>query len=247
MSDAQPSENNIESVSNIPSPSTTKEVSISRILSNVQPSIRDFLAPIINIGRDGKFYEPTCEFCAHQYREDAEIYYNSLEKIDPKRIHKVENYLLVEKGSPLNIDCIRNHIENHMDRGDAELRKVEYINKLSNLASVDMNTFQRIKMALAAITERLTAMHSCPTSGKLENEEKKSKSINDLIKTWTNLVELQSELMGEMIGKGEVITIHKEDFNRVMGNAMQNAKTDGEKKLILSLLSDFETCGLNKA
>jgi hypothetical protein len=221
-------------------------MAISTILANVQPSIRDFLVPIMNLNDGGKYFEPTCPFCRHASRDGAEILYRSLPKTDTNRMQTIENYFLQDIGNPLSIDVIRNHINNHMDRGDAEYRKAEYINKLSMLSSVEMTTFQRIKIALAAITERITTMHSCATGGKLELEEKKSKVINELTKTWTNLVSLQSELMGEMIGKGEVITIPKDDFNRILGNAMQNAKTDNEKIIISNLLTEFENCGLNK-
>lgn len=227
----------------------SNQQSVSRILANVQPSIRDFLSPIINLDDSGQFFEATCPFCTHPLRSEAEVFYNSLEKVLQNRCEKLQTWFLVDKGvANLPLDVIRNHVNNHMGRGDAEFRKVEYINKIRNLSSIEMGTFERIKFALAALSERLTAIASCPAGDKnpIKTEALKAKTINDLLKTWTSLVALQSEMLGEMIGKGEVVSIHKEDFDRAIGNALANAKTDGERELISSFLKQLEEAELDR-
>lgn len=226
--------------------------SVSKILANVQPSVRDFLTPIVSLNEAGQFYEPTCRFCTHPLREKAETFYQSLDKTMVTRCEKLQTWFLVDMGeADMPLDLIRNHINNHMGRGDAEFRKVEYVNKITNLSSVEMSTIHRIKFALAALSERITAIGACssfgPKATPLESEAIKTKSINDLLKTWTSLVALQSELMGEMLGKGEVISIHKEDFDRIVGHAITCAKNDDERQLIAQLLDELEKCDLEKA
>lgn len=228
-----------------------KQDGLSRILSSVQPSVKDFLAPMVNLDESGQYFEPTCRLCTHEKRADIEVHYKSLEKVLPfeTKCEKTLMFVLAEGIGNIPIDVIRNHLSNHLAHGDAEFRKTEYINKIRNLSSVEMGTFERIKFALAAISERIAAIASCENNDKIpvRTEAAKSKSINDLLKTWTSLIALQSELLGEMVGKGEVISIHKEDLDNVIGNALNNAKTEGERQLISNILADLEKAEIDRA
>lgn len=216
---------------------------IGPVLSKVPSSVRDFLAPIINLGDEGVYYEPTCPFCTCALRMRAEAYYNSLDRMRTQRKENLQRWLL-EKGENLPFDVIRNHISNHMDRGDNEFRKIEYLNKISNLTTVNMGALDRLKLALAAIEERVTTIAACGSEGSkmsiIALEEKKSRTINDLMKTYSKLIELHAGMIKSMQKQGDIFSISKGDFEKAFEKALQLVSSNEARNVISELLDDLE-------
>jgi len=225
------------------SDTSQQERALALATQNVPATTRDFLSAVVNLSEAGIYHEPTCELCSHEMRSQAETYYESMDKLDRNKATKLQTWLNIERSLDLPIDVIRNHVENHMNRGDIERRKIEYVNKINNLSAIDVSSLDRIKFGMAAITERIQAINSCtaPQSkvSSLALEEKKSKVTNDLVKTYLQLVNIQSDLLGELMSRGDVFKIQREKFGQAFDNALSNAENDAERIIIASLMDDL--------
>jgi len=209
----------------------------------VSSGIADILSAIVNISETGVYHEPTCIVCSSPHRQDSEKVWNGCEAGIKDREVRVSQYF-VSVGEVVSEDAIKNHMNNHLGRGDAELRKVEYIARLSNLSSFGMTTMDQVKIGMAAVMECLTGAGAIvPTKimSYAKAQEVKAKVVTQLVKTWTDLLALQAKILGEMDDKGELVKLPKDAFMKVFDDALTNAKTQGDRDLISSIMKGLET------
>ena len=135
-------------------------------------------------------------------------------------------------------------MHSHMNKGDNELKKVEYISRLASLTGSQMTTLSQTKLALAAVLECLSSAGSITPSKGLSPAkavEMKASVINKLLKTWSDVISIQAKLTGELWDEGQMIAIPVADFKRVFDDTVNAARTEDERKLILGLMEGLTT------
>ena len=208
------------------------------------PGIREILASVINVSSSGRYYEPSCGFCSSRHRDAAEEMIAAFDLGVTNREERVSSFFS-SVHEEVSTDVIRNHVTSHMNRGDIELRKVEYVSRLASLTGSQMTNLAQAKLATAAVLECLSGVGSIvPTKGlsPAKAQEMKTAVVTKLVKTWTDLIQIHSKLSGELWDEGKMIAIPSSDFQRVFDDALNGAKTPDERRLIAGLLD-----GLTKA
>ena len=211
------------------------------VFSPDSPTITGFLNSIINLGENGVFSEPTCPFCLSANRAKAELVAKQGDKHDAKLPKSISD-LFVANGESISEDVVRNHIKQHMGRGEVELRKVEYITRLGILNSHDMSTLDRIKIALAAIMERIVAIGELEPDARTSKnkvEDLKTSQVSELTKTMCKLLQLRASILGEMRGNGEIISIPKDKFKSAFDKVFAKVATENERALVIALLNEL--------
>jgi hypothetical protein len=203
--------------------------------------VRDLFSAIIKLNHAGTFHEPTCPVCSHPLRSEAEDLYMGMSKHNASRFKEIKEFFL-SKNEKITIDAIKNHFQCHVDEGDSQLRKIEYIETLDNLVSIKMSTIEEVDLMLAALKERMLEVAKLSpdrTESRSDIEQAKSNMINQTSKSVSNLLQLRAKLLGEMRENGEVVVIPRNKFKEAFNNALQKVRNDDEKQLIVELLKDI--------
>jgi len=213
-------------------------------INSSPPGIRDMLSSVVNVSASGVYHEPSCVFCRSQHRNEAEQMVSSFDLgvRDPDvRISQFFNTI----GEEVSVDIVRNHIASHMNKGDIELRKLEYIARVANMANGQMTTLSQAKLAAAAVIECIASSGSIiPTKGlsPAKAQEIKASVISKLVKSLIDVMAVQAKLSGQMWDEGKMVAIPADDFSKVFDRALNDAQTPDERRLIGNLLD-----GLTKA
>lgn len=215
-----------------------KKVDAVDLIRYVPSKFRELLGAVIKINDKGTFVEPSCPLCLSANRIEAEAIYL---KTPQYQNDKFDNTLkfLIEKGEQFSIDVVKNHCKNHIDQGELQLRKIEYINTIDNISSVKQSTIEEIDTMLAALKERLietNKMVSDSRTSKMDVEILKSNVVSQISKSFSSLLKLRSELLGEMKNTGEMIIISRQKFKQIFNAALDAAKNEGEKTIVVNLL-----------
>ena len=155
-------------------------------------SIREFLSAVVNLSESGFFCEPTCPICVSKYRPVSEAKFNqdSEEKDFEKKCDNIRKFFL-SRNEDISIPVIRNHFGNHLNQGENELKKREYVNRLATLNVVDRSTLDRLRILMDALQDRLISTVEL-------NQELRGKELVAISKTMTQSLELRAKIMGEM-------------------------------------------------
>jgi hypothetical protein len=211
------------------------------LIKHVPSRFRELMGSVIKINELGIFNEHSCAFCSSKYRTEAESIFL---KTPQYQNDKYDNALkfLIEKGENFSIDVVKNHCNSHINQGESQLRKIEYINTIDNIASVKQSTLEEVDIMLAALKERLIETNKIvgdSRTSKIDAEVIKSNVVTQISKSFSSLLKLRSELLGEMKSTGEMILIDRGKFKQVFNNALDNAKNEEEKNIIVSLLKNL--------
>jgi len=214
-------------------PPPNVEASREDFYPTIPSDVENVLGQLVNLNSDNILHEPTCLICSSLYRKDIEDMWLAIKNHDDVKAAFKDRI-------QISNDVIDNHMRNHHDRGIKELQKVEYINRIRRLSSVELTTLDRIRMGLAALTERLAGINSITPSGDMssaETEKIKSMETSRLMSTFNQLLKLQASIMGEMKSNGELIIIPRQSFINLFNEALTDASTDKEKEVIKGILS----------
>ena len=196
-------------------------------------SIREFLSAVVNLSESGFFCEPTCPICVSKYRPVSEAKFNqdSEEKDFEKKCDNIRKFFL-SRNEDISIPVIRNHFGNHLNQGENELKKREYVNRLATLNVVDRSTLDRLRILMDALQDRLISTVEL-------NQELRGKELVAISKTMTQILELRAKIMGEMKGRGEVITIPLDKFNMTFEKALRKARTKEDIDFVTEIMDDL--------
>jgi hypothetical protein len=205
-------------------------------------ALANILSSVINVSESGLYNEPLCQVCSSPNRTAAEDAWRKLDVLANDRVDKMVAYFQ-SVNENISRDAIQNHFKSHMDKGDVELRKAEYISRLANLSGAGMATIDHVKLAMAAVMECLTSAGTVIPDRNTSNAkaiEVKSKIVTSLVKTWTDLLSLQANMLGEMLADGELVTIPRNAFIKVFDDALKAAKTKEDAALISSIMDGLQ-------
>jgi len=211
------------------------------IVSVTPAGVSDMLSSIVNISSGGTYHEPSCPFCSSSHRREAESLIGSLDVMVKNQEERVSAYFR-SVGESVSEDAVRNHVKNHLRRGDVELRKIEYIGKLSNLVRTTSSTADQVRLAIAVVLEcLLSASEVVPsrTTSPTQAHEARAAIVTKLVKAWTDLLAMYAKVTGEMERRGEVIVMPTDAFNRVFDRALIAAKSLDDKQVVHGILKDL--------
>ena len=223
-----------------PPPSATPQQ--QSFVAESNNDIDNALAQLININEKNILHEPTCILCSDPHREEIEAKWS--ETTNHAEVKKLFNS---RSSFPISKDIIENHFRFHFERGIKELQKVEYVNKIKRLNTIQLTTLDRLQLGLATLTERLMGINSITPTNDIsyaETEQIKCAETSKLMGAFNNLLKLQASIMGEMKDSGELIVIPMNLFVDVFNKAILECKTDIEKEAIKKVLNAL--ANLNK-
>ena len=205
----------------------------------IAPSkMRDFFGAVIKLSENGTYHEPSCPLCSSKFRLEAEAIFLNTPQYDNNKFKAAKDFL-DSKGECFSLDLIKNHFNNHINQGENQLRKIEYINTIDNIASVKMSTLEEIDFVVATLKDRLfesSKIVQDSKTSKIEAESVRANIVSQISKSISSFMKLRAELLGEMEKRGDVIVISREKFKQVINGFLDNTKTEDEKVLIVSLL-----------
>jgi len=218
----------------LPAAGSLKKSEVAKVASG-QIGVDEFLRRMININEVGVFHDPHCEICHSSHRKAAEE-----EWLQSRNAEQVRQ-LLIDKGETFSIPVIKNHMEFHVDQSQVELRKREYVDKISGLTHVDVSTLERLQMTLAAVNERMVAVAALddPSLPHAHVEKIKADSTVKLTATMKQLLEFRAKMLGEMRENGEVFTIDKDKFVMMFGKLLEECGTDEEKLIVNKVFAEL--------
>ena len=208
------------------------QVSASELLTHSKGSTQEWLSNVLSLNDAGMFHEPTCRFCSSPHRASAEDLYKNQSGSQSLREITVRNHFLAYNAD-VSLDVIRNHLKYHLDRGEDELRKIEYIGRITALNAGRITTHEQIKLLLSACAERLTSV------GSIKDESQRTKDVALIVTAATKLLTLMDDLTVGMSKNKELVKIPKEKFRNAFDQTFAKAKTPNEKALLSNFLNEL--------
>jgi len=190
--------------------------------------IKTILMKMVNLSDDGVFHDDDCPICKSQYRSHAEKEWATSRNAD------VVRQIFIDKGEQHGINVIKHHMDNHFGASAQELRKKEYIDRLSHLSGTEMSTMDKLDLNLNALHERLVTVNSIndPELPDATVEKIRTELTCKIVATTEKLLQFRANMLGEMRQNGEVFTIDKKEFASMFASMLQTAKSHNEQVMI---------------
>ena len=220
---------------------SSEKIDVVDVVKQAPSGIRSLFPSVIKLNSDGIFVEPSCPFCLSQNRTEAESIFIKTPQYDNNKYTATKEFL-DSKGEKFSIDLVKHHCNSHVNQGENQLRKQEYINTIDNISSIKISTIDEVDLLISALKERqieTARLVADSKTSKVEVEVIKSNIMAQLSKSFASLLKLRSELLGEQKESGDVIIISRLKFKQVFNEAIENAKGDEEKTLIIGLLKSL--------
>lgn len=199
-------------------------------------AMEDFLSKMVNLSSSGIYYEPDCPICRSDHREKSEKMW-----LDTRNADSIRQFFL-DKGHSYTTPVIKNHMEGHLDQSQDEIRRKEYINKITLLFnSGKVSTIDRIDMALTSLQERLVAVNAISDQSKplSEIEKLKSDTTCKITSSMDKLLKLRADMLGEMKKDGEAFSINKQEFVDTFKRLLEESPTDEDRLVVNRVFSEL--------
>jgi hypothetical protein len=196
------------------------------------------LSNAIKLSSDSQMHEPTCPICCSPLRTEAEDLWDQ----NSRTVQPIKDLFKSKSGLKVSAEIIRHHMKNHKDASQ-ELRKVEFIDDVRRLYNTEATTLDEIKLCLSIITSQIMSINSLGPShdhSAAEIQKLKSAETNKLMGTYSNLIKLRAQILGEMKDNGEIISIPRDKFIRVFNEAVAEAQNDRETQIIMGILNGLK-------
>jgi len=190
-----------------------------------------FLLGLVNLNDAGVFHDPDCPICNSIHRRRAEAEW--LKTRDAGMVQQ----MFKDHGETYSIPFIKNHMEEHLDSSQREIRKREYIEKVLAASERGLTTLETLDIGIAALHNRLAEIEAMdnfdPAKSPVEVAKIKADSVKNLTGAMGNLCQLRAKMLGELKRDGEVFTIRKSDFAQASTDLF-NGATNNDQKLMIS-------------
>ena len=241
QSSPDPIDENNTTLASVPATVVTPSINQVDLLRPAKGTLKDYLSMVLSLNAEGVFVEPTCPFCCSSNRGAAEELWRQPIGLPRAKEEDIRKSFLA-LGEDLSIDIIRHHLRSHLDRTEAELNKVETINKISAINEVKVSTVDQIQILISACMERLMAIAElqAPTpTMRAAIEGQKTKDTSTIIKTMQGLLSLQASILGEMKGRGELISIPVDRFKDIFSKHLAVLQSKEEKMLVITIMEEL--------
>jgi len=209
----------------------------------LEKSIEQLFGTLIDVDSRDIIVRDNCKLCNHRLRFEAERKWEELdfnytqaagwinEQVDIFNDNAAE-----ENREPyFTVLNVRNHMKSHYQEQERQIRLREYSKKLEALMNVKQDKSKILDLGLAVCYENLAKMASLETAGDLKAEKIRSESINKIMSTMLNIIELQSKMDGD-IASTDVL---QEKFINVWVDVINKEKSDVKKKILMGMLEEF--------
>lgn len=212
----------------------TSKSQLERLVTD-SGTLERYLLTQVSLNDLGVYYDPDCPLCSSPSRKEVEDAW--LEDRNAKEVCAS----LKARGEPIPLTVVKNHMEFHIDQSYIELRRREYIKRLITLSEMNLDTIQRVDIALSCLHQQIVAVGASedPTMSQVDLNKKRSEAMCKVVSSMTSLLNLRANMLGEMKEHGEAFTITKEDFERVFAESLQNNTHVEARKAINELLEKF--------
>jgi len=193
----------------------------------------DTNTPILqSIGKlsDGIINKSNCKFCQSKNRIEAESEYERVGSI--KAVHN----LLKSKGDEISYLSVRNHLINHYEKQEENLKLREYSENLSEWMGEEKSRKQTIKERIAIFTRELTIIAS-ETEGKSLDERRKSAEALKKMGDTITLLEDKLEDMEERVAPAIVVINYIQD---IVSERIKKSTNNEMKKEYMTLLTELK-------
>lgn len=210
----------------------------SQVVLKTADDVSTALLQLVNLNND-IVHEPTCVICCNPNRNKIEKKWKTTKKHE-----EVISYAKNDFQIDLTDEIIDNHIIFHSSKGVSELKKLEYIDKIRRVSSIELTTLSRIDLCFAALTERLSGINSIVpdnVTSQCEIEKIKTAETSRLMNSFDRLLKLQATLLGEMKSSGQLIILPRESFVKIFDETITEAKSTEEKNVIKKILQKLLT------
>jgi hypothetical protein len=201
-----------------------------------EEDIYTYLSRMINLSEEGVFHDQSCPICKSLTRSAAEKEWSG------SRNAEVVRQIFLDKGEKYTIPIIKHHMENHFGSSGTELRKQEYIHRLSILGNAEMSTLAKLELTLTALNERLVAINAMQDAELPDStvEKIKADSTCKIIAQMEKLLRFRADMLGEMRVNGEVFTVDKKEFVNLFADVLAEATTQNEKAIVNKIFARIQ-------
>lgn len=207
--------------------------------------IGKMLAQAIRLTDKNVFFEPSCPLCTDAHRKEFEQTYNECSgKGGGTPFREVKKFAKDTYGVELETGLIENHFLMHVNSGIREQQKVEHARVVKQIYNQPLSTLDGIAYALATLTAKVIDINSLvPTHADSAAEIAKIQSVETsrLMATMATFWKLRAQVLGEMKSDKKLIWAPTDEFLAIFNEAILDAKTEGEKKVISNLLDKLTT------
>jgi hypothetical protein len=153
------------------------------------------------------------------------------------------SHIFTDAGEKYTIPVIKHHMEHHLGSSGEELRKREYIHRISLLNSSGLSTLDKLEMTLTALNERLVSINALedPEVPAATVEKLKTDSTCKITATMEKLLRFRADMLGEMKAHGEVFTIAKSAYINLFESLMGECSTENEKAFVNRIFSKLQS------
>ena len=205
--------------------------------------IEKMLSQTIRLNDRNMFVEPSCLICTSPYRRELEQKYLEISGQGKAVFTEIKKFAKDIHGIDLEFTDLENHFTLHVNQNIREQQKLEYSQVVKRLYNQNLTTIDRLGLSFAVLTERLMGVNSLTPSHNesvAEIEKIKSSETVRIMGVVSNLLKLQAAMLGEMKERGDLLTVPTKEFTAIFNEAILSAKTEGEKKILISLLEKLQ-------
>jgi hypothetical protein len=202
--------------------------------------IGKMLSQVIRANEARLFVEPTCPICTSPYRKEIEQKFIELPN---RNFSEVKTFANEKYNLDISLPVIENHCIIHLTLGLKEQQKIEYAQSIARLYSQPLTTLDHIRLSFSVLMERLMGINSITPStveSSAKIEQIKSQETVKIMGTVEKLLKLQATILGEMKDGGELFSFPRKEFLDIFNELLVDAKTEGEKQILVKLLERLE-------
>lgn len=175
-----------------------------------------------------------CKFCNHPIRVEAEERWERANRGSFVVVEKI--FKTYEEKNPgvetMTYSNITNHLKTHYAQQDKQLRKREYMNRLTTMMNYKIDQEKQFELLTAALVDQFMKIGSdaniCPV--------KQSDAMTKLSKNLIDIAVTQTKLRGEL----DVMSIVKEKLRIAWTHMISQAEDPMAKKELISGLDYFQ-------
>lgn len=197
----------------------------------LQPEGEDPLQSMLrNEAPGGVVTKKKCKLCNSKWRKEAEEMHEANSNFSKIKV------FLDDKGDIIPITAIKNHLTEHYMSQERLLFLEEYKESIENMRHRRRTRLQDLEFTVDVGMVELLRVIALPTNNDIYRDKERLDMMNKIIKSVRDGLQLMSDMDSGESGARNI----QDKFIEVWSLKMRTAKTDEEKKLIMSTLQSFK-------
>ena len=210
---------------------------------NTEQQITKVFDTLIEVNEKNIIVRKNCRVCNHPLRFETEKkweesgfdYTQTATWINDEIKKHNEDNELSKMWEYVSIQNVRNHMKEHYQEQERQIRLKEYSKKIEDMVKIKQNKERLLEVGLAVCFENLGRIASVVTEGDMKSEKSRSDALNKIMTTILSVIDLQSRIEGE-ISTADMV---KERFMQTWINVINKEESDVKKSLLIEMLEEF--------